>query len=168
MISNGDQVLYTGPDSPHGPSLSDSGRVLDTDYLNRTASVLWSSGRAAGQVIAVQDYDLAVGAPIAVLAAQEDLLGDSLEVEASISVRAMYEQEGAAATVDALYRVAGPRVVASAVEQALEGAISSLRTDHAVKTALKGLDEQEIDDVVRQASLSVLATYLDEETSRGE
>lgn len=169
MITNGISVTYTGPAEPGRLALGDTGRVLDTDYLNRTATVLWESGGSRGQVLPVQDYDLAPGDSLGHTAAVDsDLLTDSLEVEASLSVRAAYDDGGAEATVDALYQIGGAQVVAARMQQAVEGAIAELRADHSVKQALHGLDEQEIDDVVRHASLSALAMYVEEESDDDE
>ena len=164
MITNGAQVVYTGPPE-QGISLGDTGRVLDSDFINRTAAVMWETGDSARTVVQVQDYYLAPGGGLLATASADSLLADSLEVEASLSVRAAYDDGGAQATVDALYQVGGAQVVAARVQQAIEGVVASLRADHSVQAALHGLDEQEIDDVVRTASLSALAQYVDEETA---
>lgn len=173
-ILPGQSVVYTGSSDGSGLSLGDTGQVLDIDFTNHTASVLWTSGSMTRQACAVYDYYLAPGEQEQALPSRQaayyqsdphDLLADSMEGAEvpGISVRASYDSGGAEATVGQLYNLGGAQVIAARVEGAVEQAVASLRADHGVVAALEGLDDTEIDDVVRHASLEALSVYLEDE-----
>lgn len=171
-ILPGQTVVYTGPAEQRGPGLGDRGSVLDIDFANHTASVMWASGPLARQACAVYDYYLAQDrqqsiTPTAVAhLADTSLIADSLEGPpvTGLTVRAAYDRGGAEEAVGSLYDAGAAPVVARRVQDALEGVVASLRTDAGFQQALDGLDVNEIDGVIRHATLNAVESYLQEES----
>lgn len=159
MPKEGTKVAYSGM-GECGLVMGDEGKVLATDYATSTCHVMWHTGAAEHQVIAVYDFDLTV------LSDRLDEFDNALDsgLATGFSVRAAYDNGGTAGVVEEMAVHGHLASCAQYAEEAIGLAIQRVRNDPSFQVLSAQLDESEAERVYRTASISLIREALEGDT----
>lgn len=138
---DGAWVTYVGPSTPDGPSFGDAGQALAVTAAY--AHVQWRTGAKLGQVDMVLTEDYAPGSGVVPERAPEDL--DALGFrEPGIDL--------SGSPVDALEALGALAPLSATAEEAVRLVHTSVRRSPGVAQVLAGMDPEDGDAMVQQAS----------------
>jgi hypothetical protein len=155
-MRDGDSVYYTGR-GRDGAEIGDEGRVLAVTGV--AAHVKWVSGVRTGQVSLEDTEDLEPHRASYV----RTELDDSLELGTITvhSARQVFDDSGAEGVLELMATEGHLAMLVPAAEQALEVVSHRVRHDPSLQAIASYLDEDELEAVVRLASIALIREAID-------
>lgn len=150
MMREGSKVAYTGPEID-GHQVGDEGRVIAVDA--NVCNVIWTSGTLVHQITPHYASSL-----VSATAALGSDIEDSLEVGGLVtfSVRSSYDAGGSLQVVAEMAEQGHLASFGDIAEEALSLVAARVRQDPSFRIVASDLDDEEAEDVVRQASASII------------
>lgn len=156
-LREGQRVSYVG-DGGDGLAIGDRGKVVSSE--GETCHVLWTTGSRAGQILFHRDYDLVVSAQ-----GQRNLsdLDDFAAPLVSFSVRDTHDRYGNSGLLNALNEDGHLAAFARLAEDAIQAVASGVREDPSIQEVLSQLDDEDGDEFVMFATLTLLRDAFGED-----
>lgn len=154
-MRDGDSVYYTGR-GRDGAEVGDEGRVLAV--TGGAAHVKWASGVRLGQVSLEDIEDLEPRRGVF-----RTELDDNLELGSLIlhAARQRYDDAGAEGVLELMASEGHLAMLVPAAEQAIEAVSHQVRHDPSLQTLATSLDDDELEAVVRLASIALIREAID-------
>lgn len=153
----GQRVSYVG-DGEGGLEVGDRGKVVSSD--GSACHVLWTTGVRAGQVMFHKDFDL-----VASNQGPRNLseLDDFAAPLVSFAVRDIHDRHGNSGLLNALNEDGHLAAFSRLAEDAIQTVASGVREDPSIQEVLSQLDDEDGDEFVMFATLTLLRDAFGED-----
>lgn len=155
-MRDGQRVSYVGLDQD-GFTMGDRGQVLTGD--GNASHVMWSTGAKAGQVLFMNNEDIApAGNRTTAASSEPDGLDDSLEM-GSLGVtaaREWFDFDGEVGVLNAMAERGHLASFGAIAQEARDLVAGRIRNDPSVRAVIAQLDDEEGEAVVSLATVALL------------